>query len=71
MSIETQTMGLNPIVDWVLFDWRQAERVVYRLQKRIFKAKEGGRVQVTHNLQRKLMASFYARMLAERRGDAG
>jgi RNA-directed DNA polymerase len=60
-------MGASPIVDWVAFDWRKAERAVYRLQKRIFKASSRGDVQVVHNLQRKLMRSRSARMLAVRR----
>lgn len=60
-------MGTNPIVDWVLVDWRKAEQSVYRLQKRIFKAASRGNVQVVHNLQRKLMRSRSAQLLAVRR----
>src|SRR5215472_11213625 len=60
-------MGANPIADWVAVDWRKAERSVYRLQKRIFKASSRGKVQVVHNRQRKLMRSWAARMLAVRR----
>ncbi len=60
-------MGASPIVDWVTTDWRKAERSVYRLQKRIFKASSRGETQVVHNLQRKLMRSWAARMLAVRR----
>jgi RNA-directed DNA polymerase len=60
-------MGASPIVDWVAFDWRKAERSVYRLQQRIFRASGRGNVQVVHNLQRKLMRSRSARMLAVRR----
>jgi RNA-directed DNA polymerase len=60
-------MGASPLVDWVATDWRKAERSVYRLQKRIFKASSRGETQVVHNLQRKLMRSWAARMLAVRR----
>jgi RNA-directed DNA polymerase len=60
-------MGASPIVDWVAVDWRKAERSVYRLQKRIFKASQRGKTQVVHNLQRKLMRSWAARVLAVRR----
>lgn len=60
-------MENNPIVDWALIDWRKAEQSVYRLQKRIFRASRRGNVQVVHNLQRKLMRSRSARMLAVRR----
>lgn len=64
---ETRTMGTTPIVDWALIDWRKAEQTVYRLQKRIFTASRRGNVQVVHNLQRKLMRSYAARLLAVRR----
>jgi RNA-directed DNA polymerase len=67
VSKATQVAEVTPTIDWVLFNWRTAEHRVYRLQKRIFKAKEGGNVQVVHNLQRKRMASFSARMLAVRK----
>ena len=60
-------MGARPIVDWALIDWRKAERSVYRLQKRIFRASCRGDTQVVHNLQRKLMRSRSARLLAVRR----
>src|SRR5215831_9305937 len=60
-------MGNNPIVDWALIDWRKAEQSVYRLQKRIFRASRRGNVQVVHNLQRKLMRSRSAQLLAVRR----
>lgn len=54
-------------VDWAVMDWRKAERSRYRLQKRIYKAASRGNVQVVHNLQRKLMRSWSARVLAVRR----
>ena len=54
-------------VDWALTDWRKAEQTMYRLQKRIYKAASHGKIQVVHNLQRKLMRSWAARMLAVRR----
>ena len=54
-------------IDWALVDWRKAERSRYRLQKRIYKAAGRGNVRVVHNLQRKLMRSWSARVLAVRR----
>src|SRR5215469_17598210 len=54
-------------VDWALMDWRKAERSRYRLQKRIYKAASRGNVRVVHNLQRKVMRSWSARVLAVRR----
>src|ERR1043166_9273216 len=66
-SKETRTREAAPIVDWALNDWRKAEQTVYRLQKRIFRASCHGKVQVVHHLQRKLMRSWSARLLAVRR----
>ena len=67
MSKETRAKEETPIADWVAFDWHKAEQTVYRLQKRISKAKECGKIQVAHNLERKLMASYSGRMLAVRK----
>src|ERR1700757_131476 len=67
MSKATRAKGETPIVDWVAFEWHKAEQTVYRLQKRISKAKERGKIQGAHNLERKLMASYSARMLAVRK----
>jgi len=67
MGKETRATVKDPIADWVAFDWRKAEQTVYRLQKRIFRARNQGKTQVVHNLQRKLERSFFARMLAVRK----
>lgn len=60
-------MATPPIEDWAHLPWRKLERVVYRLQTRIFRASERGNVQVVHSLQRLLMKSEAARCLAVRR----
>src|SRR5215831_17707836 len=60
-------MARQPIEDWAHLPWRKLERVVYRLQTRIFRASERGNVQVVHSLQRLLMKSEAARCLAVRR----
>ncbi len=60
-------MAKQPIEDWAYLPWRKLERVVYRLQTRIFRASERGKVQVVHSLQRLLMKSEAARCLAVRR----
>ena len=60
-------MAKQPIEDWAHIPWRKLERVVYRLQTRIFRASERGNVQVVHSLQRLLMKSEAARCLAVRR----
>ena len=58
---------MQPIEDWAHLPWRKLERVVYRLQTRIFRASERGNVQAVHSLQRLLMKSEAARCLAVRR----
>jgi RNA-directed DNA polymerase len=60
-------MATQPIEDWAHLPWRTLERVVYRLQTRIFRASERGNVQAVHSLQRLLMKSEAARCLAVRR----
>jgi hypothetical protein len=60
-------MATQPIEDWAHLPWRKLERVVYRLQTRIFRASERGNVQAVHSLQRLLMKSEAARCLAVRR----
>src|SRR5438128_6153010 len=52
---------------WNKLPWRKLEQHVYRLQKRIFKAKEQGNQRAVHKLQKLLMKSRAARMLAVRR----
>src|SRR5438128_592630 len=52
---------------WNKLPWRKLEQHVYRLQKRIFKAKEQGNQRAVQKLQRLLMRSRAARMLAVRR----
>ena len=71
MSKATRAKEETPIVDWVAFDWHKAEQTVYRLQKRISKAKERGNLQGAHNLERKLLASYSGRMLAVRKVTRG
>jgi len=57
----------QPIEDWSTLPWRKLEKVVYRLQKRIYQASARGNVRAVHSLQRLLMKSKAARCLAVRR----
>jgi len=52
---------------WNKLPWRTLEQHVYRIQKRIFKAKEQGNQRAVHKLQKLLMKSRAARLLAVRR----
>lgn len=52
---------------WNKLPWRTFEQHVYRIQKRIFRAKQRGNQRAVHKLQRLLMKSRAARLLAVRR----
>ncbi|GHO62144.1 group II intron reverse transcriptase/maturase [Ktedonobacter sp. SOSP1-52] len=52
---------------WRALPWRKFEQHVYRLQKRIFQAQQRGNTQAVHSLQKLLMKSRAARLLAVRR----
>jgi RNA-directed DNA polymerase len=53
--------------EWAALPWRKLEQHLYRLQKRIFKASERGDLKTVHKLQKLLMKSRSARLLAVRR----
>ena len=53
--------------EWVAIDWKSIEKMVYRLQTRIFKAKRRGDTKQVHRLQKLLMKSRSAKLLAVRR----
>jgi len=57
----------QPMVEWKNIPWRKLERVVFKLQKRIYRASQRGDVKATRRLQKTLMKSWYARCLAVRR----
>src|SRR6267154_6409434 len=52
---------------WSKLPWRKLEHHVYRIQKRIFKAEQRGNRRAVHKLQKLLMKSRAARLLAVRR----
>ena len=53
--------------EWAAIDWKTVEKMVYRLQTRIFKAKRRGDTKQVHRLQKLLMKSRSAKLLAVRR----
>lgn len=53
--------------EWKDINWRKAERCVFKLPKRIFKASQRGDVKLVHKLQRLLLKSWYAKLIAVRR----
>src|SRR5215467_8936976 len=52
---------------WRTLPWRKFEQHVYRIQKRIFRAEQRGNTRAVHKLQKLLMKSRAARLLAVRR----
>jgi RNA-directed DNA polymerase len=56
-----------PVYEWSDLPWRKLEQVVYKLQKRIFKASQRGDTRTVHRLQRLLMKSQAAKLLAVRK----
>jgi RNA-directed DNA polymerase len=55
---------------WNEIPWRKLEKVVYKLQQRIYQASLRGEVQKVHKLQRLMMKSWSAKCLAVRRVTA-
>ncbi|MEM9541389.1 MAG: group II intron reverse transcriptase/maturase [Cyanobacteria bacterium P01_E01_bin.42] len=55
------------LTSWNEAEWKKIERRVYRLQKRIYRASSQGKVKVVRRLQKILLSSWSAKMLAVRR----
>lgn len=53
--------------EWKNVNWRKLERRVFKLQKRIYQASSRGDVKTLRRLQKTLMRSWSAKMLAVRR----
>ena len=53
--------------EWSQIDWREVELRVFKLQKRIYRASQSGDVAKVHKLQRLLLRSWCAKLLAVRR----
>ena len=52
---------------WNNVNWPKLERTVFKLQKRIYQASQRGDVKAVHKLQKTLLNSWSAKMLATRR----
>jgi len=62
-----KTQGQPLMVAWQDIPWKKIHRHVCRLQKRIYRATQDGRVRIAQKLQKLLIKSWYARLLAVRR----
>ena len=54
-------------VEWNTIDWRKVEKAVFKLQKRIFQASVTDNARKLRRLQKTLLNSYYAKLLAVRR----
>jgi RNA-directed DNA polymerase len=61
------TGDLQPLYGWNTLDWKKIERVVFKLQTRIYRAQRRGESKTVRKLQRLLMKSRSAKLLAVRR----
>jgi RNA-directed DNA polymerase len=57
----------NPTVEWNQINWRKAERLTFKLQKRIYRASERGDIKAVRKLQKTLINSWSNKVLAVRR----
>lgn len=54
------------MVEWNTINWKQVEKAVFKLQKRIYQASQRGDVKTVRKLQKMLMKSWSARIIAVR-----
>src|SRR5262245_36501473 len=62
-----KTQGGSLKVAWQGIAWKKVQRHVFRLQKRMYRAAQREDVRTVHKLQKLLVKSWYARLLAVRR----
>lgn len=62
-----KTSGDKSTMEWRNVDWRKLEKRVFNLQKRIYQASSRGNVKAIRGLQKTMMRSWSAKMLAVRR----
>lgn len=63
---KVMTTELNPVDKWKSIPWRKLRKVVFRLQVRIFKAQKNGNALLVRKLQKLLLSSRAAKLLAIR-----
>ncbi len=54
-------------VEWNQINWRKVEKAVFKLQKRIYQASVNGDIKKVRKLQKTLLNSYYAKLLAVRK----
>ena len=58
---------LKDTVEWHTINWRKVEKTVLKLHKRIYQASISGNVRKVRKLQKTLLNSYYAKLIAVRR----
>lgn len=61
----------QPMYEWNQIPWRKLDRMVFKLQKRIYQASLRGDVRAVRRLQKLLVKSWSARIVAERTSYPG
>jgi RNA-directed DNA polymerase len=67
MADETNTQCSKRTEDWNRLPWKDIQKNVFRLQRRIYQAASQNDTKRVHDLQRLLLRSWSARCLAVRR----
>lgn len=67
MNTSKTQVNNNLTVEWNQQNWRKLEKVVFKLQKRIYRASKRGDVSSVRRLQKTLIRSWSAKCLAVRR----
>lgn len=67
MSSQEVMNTVPPMYEWNTLPWKQIQKNVFKLQKRIYQASSRGNVKTVHRLQRLLVSSFHAKCLAVRK----
>ena len=67
VAVNMSNTSLKTTGEWHSLNWRKLERRVYKLQQRIYRASQRGDVKTYRRLQKTLMNSWSARVLAVRR----
>lgn len=54
-------------VEWKNVNWSKIEGTIFKLQKRIYRASENENIKLVRRLQKMMVASWYAKLLAVRK----
>ncbi|MDV3002569.1 MAG: hypothetical protein N5P05_004224 (plasmid) [Chroococcopsis gigantea SAG 12.99] len=62
----SNTSQVTEIVEWKKLDWKKIQKGVFKLQKRIYQASISGNIKRLRRLQKTLLRSWNAKLLATR-----